>query len=111
AAPNREGGRAKSIVKPVGEQAEPWLSYLLDWVQLKLHERINVGQLADEARMSKRTLTRRFAETTGTSPLDWITTLRVRRARDLLETTALSVEEIAEKCGFGSAPVLRHHCG
>jgi len=26
-----------------------------------------------------------------------------------LETTHLSIEEIADKCGFGSAPVLRHH--
>jgi AraC family transcriptional activator FtrA len=107
--PHREGGQAQFIDKPIGEQANPWLSHLLDWVQLKLHERIMVRQLADEARMSKRTLTRRFAEATGTSPLEWIATLRVRRARDLLETTALSVEEVAEKCGFGSAPVLRHH--
>jgi AraC family transcriptional regulator, transcriptional activator FtrA len=107
--PHREGGQAQFIDKPVGEQASAWLSRLLDWVQLRLHERIKVGQLAAEARMSRRTFARRFVATTGSSPLDWITTLRVRRAKDLLETTTLSVEEIAEKCGFGSAPVLRHH--
>jgi len=107
--PHREGGQAQFIDKPVGEQASPWLSHLLGWVQVRLQDPITVAQLANRARMSKRTLSRRFVETTGTSPLDWITALRVRRAKDLLETTALSMEEIADQCGFGSAPTLRHH--
>src|SRR5262249_37368986 len=63
----------------------------------------------NQAHMSKRTLSRRFAETTGASPLNWISGLRVARAKDLLETTTLSVEQIASECGFGSAPTLRHH--
>jgi len=107
--PHREGGQAQFIDKPVGEQTSPWLSHLLEWAQVRLRERITVTQLAARTRMSKRTLSRRFAEVTGTSPLDWITALRVRRAKDLLETTALSMEEIADQCGFGSAPTLRHH--
>ena len=70
---------------------------------------MTVEQLAKEAHTSKRTLSRRFAETTGMSPLHWITVLRVRRAKDLLETTTLSIEDVAEQCGFGSAAALRHH--
>jgi AraC family transcriptional regulator, transcriptional activator FtrA len=107
--PHREGGQAQFVDKPVGEEAHPWLSKLLDWTQTRLHLSVTVGQLAKEAHVSKRTLSRRFAETTGTSPLDWVSGLRVRRAKDLLETTKLSVEEIAEQCGFRSAAVLRHH--
>ena len=60
-----------------------------------------VEQLAREAHTSKRTLSRRFAETTGMSPLCWITVLRVRRAKDLLETTTLSIEEVAESVASG----------
>jgi AraC family transcriptional regulator, transcriptional activator FtrA len=107
--PHPEGGQAQFIDKPVGDEANPWLSHLLDWAQMRLHKQITVGHLAKEAHMSKRTLTRRFDEATGTSPLNWITALRVRRPKDLLETTTLSVEEIAEQSGFGSAAVLRHH--
>lgn len=107
--PHREGGQAQFIDKPVGEEAHPWLSNLLQWADGRLHTPITVAQLANEARTSKRTLSRRFAETTGMSPLYWITTLRVRRAKDLLETTTLSIEEVAEACGFASAEVLRHH--
>jgi AraC family transcriptional regulator, transcriptional activator FtrA len=107
--PHREGGQAQFIDKPVGEPESPWLSHLLDWIRVRLHDSITLEQLARHARMSKRTLSRRFAETTGSSPLDWMISLRVRQAKDLLETTLLSVEEVAERCGFGSAPTLRHH--
>jgi AraC family transcriptional activator FtrA len=107
--PHREGGQAQFIDKPVGEEAHPWLSHLLEWTHTRLHTQVTVEQLAREAHTSKRTLSRRFAETTGMSPLLWITVLRVRRAKDLLETTTLSVEEVAEQCGFGSAAALRHH--
>lgn len=108
-APHREGGQAQFIDQPVGEAAHPWLSHLLDWSNARLHQPITVRQLAVEGHMSKRTLSRRFAATTGMSPMHWITALRVRRAKDLLETTSLSIEEVADACGFASSAVLRHH--
>jgi AraC family transcriptional activator FtrA len=108
-APHRDGGQAQFIKRPVEEPENPWLSRLLEWAQRRLHNRVTVNDLAVQARMSKRTLSRRFAEATGEGPLEWLNGLRIRLAKDLLETTALSVEEIAEKCGFGSSPTLRHH--
>jgi AraC family transcriptional activator FtrA len=107
--PHCEGGQARFVEKLVGDASTPWLSYLLDWVQNNLHKTITVDHLAAQAHMSKRTLNRRFAEATGTSPLDWVTKQRIGLAKDLLETTQISVEEVAEKCGFGSTSTLRHH--
>jgi len=107
--PHREGGQAQFIDKPVGEEAHPWLAQLLDWTSARIQKHITVDLLASVASVSKRTLSRRFAGTTGMSPLEWVTGLRVRRAKDLLETTTLSIEEIAEQCGFGSTAVLRNH--
>jgi AraC family transcriptional activator FtrA len=107
--PHREGGQAQFIERPINEQSRPWLSNLLETIQNRLHEPLTVQDLANYASTSTRTLSRRFAQTTGCSPMEWITSLRVRRAKDLLETTALSVEEIADRCGFGAAPTLRHH--
>jgi AraC family transcriptional regulator, transcriptional activator FtrA len=54
-------------------------------------------------------LTRRFQEATGKSPADWLIDARVERARELLEQTDLSIEQIAARCGFGAAATLRHH--
>jgi AraC family transcriptional regulator, transcriptional activator FtrA len=52
---------------------------------------------------------RRFHAATGMSPANWITRMRVDRARELLEGTALPVELIALKAGLGTSATLRHH--
>jgi AraC family transcriptional activator FtrA len=107
--PHREGGQAQYVPRPVGDEERPWLAHLLEWAQRRLHEALPIERLAREARMSKRTLARRFSETTGTSPADWLIGLRVARAKDLLETTRRPIERVADDCGFGSAATMRHH--
>jgi AraC family transcriptional activator FtrA len=52
---------------------------------------------------------RRFRSATGTTPADWITRARLDRARELLESTSLSIDSIAERAGLGTATTLRHH--
>jgi AraC family transcriptional activator FtrA len=54
-------------------------------------------------------LNRHFKDETGTSPLRWLISERIRLARELLETTRLSVDEVADQVGFGSAVGLRQH--
>jgi len=46
---------------------------------------------------------------TGTTPLQWLLHQRVLLARDRLETTSASVDQIAGECGFGTAANLRIH--
>ena len=52
---------------------------------------------------------RRFFAQVGTSPARWLIGQRVIAAQRLLETTALAVEDIANRIGMGSAANLRHH--
>ena len=59
--------------------------------------------------MSVRTFIRRFQAEVGTSPNHWVLQRRVDHARGLLETSALSVDEVAHEAGFGSAALLRKH--
>jgi len=59
--------------------------------------------------MSVRTLSRRFREQTGTTPLQWLLRARVRRAQLLLETTGHSIERVAADAGFGSVAAFREH--
>jgi transcriptional regulator GlxA family with amidase domain len=68
-----------------------------------------VEVLADRASMSRRTFARRFRDETGTTPHQWVLTQRIVLAQRLLEAGELTVEQIAERCGFGSATMLRHH--
>jgi len=107
--PHREGGQAQYIERPVGDEGNPWLAKLLEWAELHLAEELTADRLARQAHVSKRTLARRFVATTGTTPAEWVAGLRIARAKELLETTKLPVERVAERCGFGSAFALRHH--
>ena len=54
-----------------------------------------------------RTLLRRFRAQTGTTPMQWLTHHRVRRAQQLLETTDLPVERVGQATGFASATTFR----
>ncbi|MFB9239937.1 helix-turn-helix domain-containing protein [Plantactinospora siamensis] len=64
-------------------------------------------RLAEQARISERTLIRRFHAGYGCSPAAWLTLERLRLARELLETTRRPVERIARDAGFGTATSLR----
>ncbi|WP_394620020.1 helix-turn-helix domain-containing protein [Lentzea sp. JNUCC 0626] len=57
--------------------------------------------------MSERTFHRRFCERVGLSPLAWLRDQRIARAKELPETSELSVEDIARRVGLGTATNLR----
>ena len=107
--PHRQGGQAQYASTPLPDVPSSALAPLLDWARARLNRPLTLGLLAREADITTRTLTRRFAAELGMPPLQWLTSERVRRAQQLLENTDLSVEEIAEQCGLGTAANLRIH--
>ncbi|GHH26865.1 AraC family transcriptional regulator [Streptomyces lanatus] len=110
--PHREGGQAQYARPPVRvRKASDTLAPVLEWARRHLHEQLTVPQLAREAGLSERTFARRFRETFGTTPLQWILQERVRLAQELLETTDDAVESVAQRTGFGGATNLRYHFG
>ncbi|MET9699730.1 helix-turn-helix domain-containing protein [Streptomyces sp. NPDC006529] len=110
-APFRPGGQAQFIPSPVppepgggqGDRLAGARAAVLD----ALGSEWTVRRMADAALMSERTFARRFALATGTTPLRWLLEQRVLAAQQLLEETDLPVEEVATRCGFGSAVSLR----
>ncbi len=106
----RDGGQSQFIVNAPPNSVTT-LQPLLDWTRLHLDKPLSLDDLAKRARLSTRTLSRRFVEQTGTTVLQWILHQRVRRAQQLLESTPLSIERIAIKTGFGSATAFRDRFG
>lgn len=107
--PQRDGGQAQYIAAPVPECADDGYATLLEWIKERLADDLTVEVLAAEAHQSPRTFARRFRESTGTTPAAWVARLRLLRAQSLLESTDLSIDEVARQVGFGQAAVLRHH--
>jgi transcriptional regulator GlxA family with amidase domain len=109
-APHRQGGQAQYIQQPVPTTAErDRLAPLLEWLGKHLDVPHELDGLARRALMSRRTFTRRFRESTGTTVGQWIQNQRLALAQRLLETTDHPVERVATGAGFGSAVSLRKH--
>jgi transcriptional regulator GlxA family with amidase domain len=107
--PQRDGGQRQYIPQPVPPCEDDSLRATLDWAVEHLDEPHTVASLAARSFMSSRTFARRFTSETGTTPVQWLVTQRVLRARHLLEESDLDLEAVARECGFGSAALLRHH--
>ncbi len=107
--PWRDGGQAQFIVRKLPAPTQSSTAAARDWAAARLDEPVDLAAMAQKARMSVRTFTRRFREETGVSPAQWLNRQRVEHARVLLETTDLSVDEVARRSGFGTAVSLRQH--
>jgi transcriptional regulator GlxA family with amidase domain len=108
-APHRGGGQAQFIERPVPAHDDGSLEATRAWALAQLDAPLTVAALARHACCSERTFARRFQSETGTTPLRWLHAQRVDHARRLLEQSDLPVELVAQRCGFGSAAVLRQH--
>jgi AraC family transcriptional regulator, transcriptional activator FtrA len=108
-APHREGGQAQFIDRPVPRRAGDGLGSLLEAIRRRPAERWTIARMARRAAMSQRTFIRRFNESTGMGPGEWVIATRLEAARFLLESTATGLEEISRSAGFGNPAALRHH--
>jgi AraC family transcriptional regulator, transcriptional activator FtrA len=109
--PHRDGGQAQFIPRPVPRPRESQrLGALLDWMDQNLGGDLGVAALAKRAGMSARTFQRRFEETTGRAPGDYVIQARVARAQALMEAQPdIPLDEVADLSGFGSIETMRHH--
>ncbi|MFF4778568.1 helix-turn-helix domain-containing protein [Microtetraspora fusca] len=107
--PHRDGGQAQFVTTPVPAPDNHALAELFPWVIERLDHPLAVEDLARQARMSSRNLSRHFRSVTGTTPLQWLLTQRIRHVQELLETTDDSIDTIAAATGMGTATTLRRH--
>jgi transcriptional regulator GlxA family with amidase domain len=107
--PQRDGGQRQFIERPVPECDSDSLGETMRWMTEHLELPHTVEDLASRSAMSTRTFARRFAAEAGTTPVKWLTAQRILLAKQLLEESALDLETIAGRSGFGSGALLRHH--
>jgi len=79
-----------------------------NYLQKNFTQKISNAALAKHFGVSRRTLEQRFREIRGTSIHEHVQSLRLARARHLLEKTTLPVEKIAEVCGYGTVRAFHY---
>jgi transcriptional regulator GlxA family with amidase domain len=104
----RPGGQAQFSIALAGQVSEKHeFRDLAVWIVENLTTDLRVPALAERINMSERNFTRAFTRELGMSPGRFVERARYDRARARLESTDETIDEIAERCGYGSAEVLR----
>lgn len=76
------------------------VSNAINWMLDNLDQEFQLDALASMLAVSPRTFIRRFNLATGKPPKQYFQKLRIDEAKQLLETTSLSVDDITEKVGY-----------
>jgi transcriptional regulator GlxA family with amidase domain len=107
----RDGGQAQYVAGHSTRPDSRSLAPTLSWIEENLPLPLTLADIAGHARLSSRTLSRRFRDETGVTPIEYVIRARVRYAQNLLETTALSIDRVASESGCGTATNLRSRFG
>ncbi len=106
--PQRDGGQKQFIPYPApSERIGKSISLLQEHVRATINRTWSVENMADFSGISSRTLTRRFHDELGITPLKWLKFERISRAAELLENSNLPLADIWHTCGFGSEEAFR----
>lgn len=109
-APHRPGGQAQFIERPLVTDAQGnRLTAALTQIAKAAQRHWSLDMAAGAAGMTRRSFARHLRAQTGQSFNSWLVQRRVALACELLERTALPINVIADKSGFGTATNLRTH--
>lgn len=99
--------QAPFIVPAMLASGNELIAKITERIEAALPHPPSVAQLADELCVSERTLARRVRAATGRSTMNLFQSVRLNRARMLLETTRTPVDQVAEQVGYADATALR----
>ena len=103
----RPGGQSQfSASLGARPAARPRIGQLQAWIVDHPTENLTVAALADRAGMSPRHFAREFASECGITPARYVETVRLERARQLLESTDASIDAVARRVGLSGDAVL-----
>lgn len=99
--------QAPFVVPSMLSNGSALIRHLTKRIEASLPNAISVAALAKANAMSQRTLTRHVRGATGQSAMALIQSVRLNRARALIESSRLSIDQVAARVGYGDATALR----
>jgi transcriptional regulator GlxA family with amidase domain len=99
--------KQESIYLDYRNHINPQVHQVQDYLIEHMAEENDIESLADMVAMSPRNLSRVFKQKTGTTVLEYLTQLRIEKAKTLLNNPDYTLEYIASQCGFKTARQLQ----
>jgi len=103
----RHGGQSQFSVMQDVRLASGRFDGLIEWLKTRLADELKVEEMAQQVGMSPRNFARVFRAETSTTPARFVEKLRLEAARQRVETTGISLTQIARETGFGEAERMR----
>ncbi|MDD3503914.1 MAG: AraC family transcriptional regulator, partial [Eubacteriales bacterium] len=91
-----------SYIRQSGESDRP-INRIIEYIDKNYDQAVNLNDLALQFHLNPVYLCQLFKQKTGVNFIQYINSLRIAKARQLLKTTDLSVEQISEQVGINSA--------
>jgi transcriptional regulator GlxA family with amidase domain len=95
-----DGQRSFAIMAPRVQQSDRVIADTQRWIAENYACENPVARMAERAGLTSRTFSRRFRASTGYEPMDYVQSLRIEEAKQLLETADLSVEDVGHAVGY-----------
>ncbi|MGE8553213.1 MAG: GlxA family transcriptional regulator [Chryseobacterium jejuense] len=89
------------------EMLSSFTKEIRDLLKDKLSQAISIEFMAESVHMSVRNFSRVFLKESGMTPGKFLEKMRLDQAKNMLEYTDMSIDMIAEKCGFSTVVSLR----
>jgi transcriptional regulator GlxA family with amidase domain len=97
------GQRPFASLLKAGQIADAQIGKCQEWVAAHYVEPSPVAAMIKRSGLPERSFIRRFTKATGMSPLDYVHSVRLEEAKQMLETEDLPVEAIANEVGYEDA--------
>jgi len=88
-----------SLASTTGKISDP-IGIAISQISENLHRKIDLAAIGALTGLSYVQFVRRFKAETGMTPSEYISVLRLQKAKSLLSETALPIRQIAYACGF-----------
>jgi AraC-like DNA-binding protein len=103
-----DAGVARERLVPEDRMRTRRVKVVIDFMNANLQRRLSSSELADAARLSADHLSRLFKIETKLTLWDYLIRLRMEKARELLETSLLSIKEVMAAVGYDSKSHFAH---
>jgi len=104
---NRESQRHFSSFAPILDHGDVAVLGVQRWLQAEGGAEASLADMATRAGLGERTFLRRFRAATGLKPTEYCQQLRVSKARELLEFSRQSIEQVAWQVGYADSGAFR----
>lgn len=102
----------------IGKNEKEWpksISKAVNFINHNYQQPIGLDEIVVASGLSKYHFTRLFHESTNTTPIQYLTKVRINKAMELLRNQELSVEQVAQQVGFANgnyfSKVFRSYLG